>query len=234
MRDQRGFTIIELLVSVSASLIVMMGVVTLETTVIRHQARITNRVDAQSRARPAMTRIVQGLHSACVTSHIVPIQTGSTGTSISFISKTGSAPSLTPDLHRVYFVPGSGTTPPALREAVYPATGGSAPTWTFSSTASSDRALLTNVAAPGGVIFRYYDFVTGTGTLSTTPLATPLTDTSAARASYLTISFTSAPGGKNGGISTQDPNSPVLLTSGVDLRLENAGQYPNQDNLPCI
>jgi hypothetical protein len=91
--------------------------------------------------------------------------------------------------------------------------------------------MLTNVSAPGGVIFRYYDFVTGTGALSTTPLATPLDATSAARAAYVTVSFTSSP---SRGISTQDPGSPLLLTSGVDLRLENAGNYPNQDNLPCI
>jgi prepilin-type N-terminal cleavage/methylation domain-containing protein len=225
MRDQRGFTIVELLVSISATLIVMMGVVTLTTTVIHHQSRITNRVDAQSRARPAMTRIVQGLHSACVTSHIVPIQTGSTGTSISFLSKSGSGVNLTPDLHRVYL---NGTTPPTLREAVYPMTG-TAPTWTPSGTPLSDRPLLTNVAAPGGVIFRYYDFVNGA--LSANPLPTPLSETNAARVSYLTVSFTSSP---SRGVSTQDPGSPVLVSSGVDLRLENAGQYPNQDNLPCI
>jgi prepilin-type N-terminal cleavage/methylation domain-containing protein len=226
MRDQRGFTIVELLVSMSATLIVMMGVVTLTTTVLHHQARISNRVDADSRARPAMTRIVQGLHSACVTSHIVPIQPGSTGTSVSFLSKTGSGVNLTPDLHRVYL---SGTTPPTLREAVYPPTGGTAPNWTFSSTPSADRQLLTHVAAPGGVIFRYHDFVNGA--LSANPLPTPLSDTNAARVSYLTVSFTSSP---SRGVSTQDPGSPVMVSSGVDLRLENAGQYPNQDNLPCI
>ncbi|HEY6638778.1 MAG TPA: prepilin-type N-terminal cleavage/methylation domain-containing protein [Solirubrobacterales bacterium] len=223
MRDERGFTIVELLVSMSATLVVMMGVVTLTTTVIHHQSRISNRVDADSRTRPAMTRIVQGLHSSCVTSHIVPIQTGSTGTSISFLSKSSAAVGPTPDLHTVSL---SGTT---LREAVYPATGGTPPTWTFSGTPSSNMSLLTNVAAPGGVIFRYYDFVNGA--LSTTPLPTPLSDSNAARVSYLTVSFTSSPGR---GISTQDPNSPVMVTSGVDLRLENAGQYPNQDNLPCI
>ena len=223
LREERGFTIVELLVSVSASLIVMTGIVTLTTTVMHHQSRISHRVDANSLARPAMTRIVQGLHSACVTSHIVPVQTGSTGTSISFLSKSGSAVGPTPDLHRVYL---SGT---ALKEAVYLPTGGTAPNWTFSATPASDRALLPRVAAPGGVIFRYYDFVNGA--LNTTPLPTPLSDTNAARVSYVTISFTNSP---SRGVSTQDPNSPVMLTSGVDLRLENAGQYPNQDNLPCI
>jgi hypothetical protein len=215
---------IELLVSISGTLVVMMAVVTLTTAVLHHQTRIINRVDVNSRVRPVMTRIVQGLHSACVTSHIVPIQSGSTGTSISFLSKTGSAVGPTPDLHTISL---SGST---LRETVFPMTG-TAPNWTPLGTPSSNRAMLTNVSAPGGVIFRYYDFVTGTGAISTTPLATPLDATSAARAAYVTVSFTSSP---SRGISTQDPGSPLLLTSGVDLRLENAGNYPNQDNLPCI
>jgi Tfp pilus assembly protein PilW len=233
MRDERGFTIVELLVSIAASLVVLTGVVTLSTMVIHQQARISTRVDAQSRSRPAMTHIVQGLHSSCVTSHIVPIQAGSGNTSISFLSKPGSAVGPTPDLHTVSFTPASGPTPSMLREAVYPSTGGTAPNWTFSGTPSSNMILLTNVAAPGGVIFRYYDFISGA--LSTTPLPTPLSATNAARVSYVTISFTSASSStKNGGVNTQDPNSPLLISSAVDLRLENAGQYPNQDNLPCV
>jgi Tfp pilus assembly protein PilW len=213
---------IELLVSISATLIVMMGVVTLTTTVLHSQDRINRRVDANSRGRPAMTRIVQGLHSACVTSHIVPIRTGSTGTSISFLSKSGSAVGPTPDLHTVSL---SGST---LREAVFPMTG-TAPNWTPLGTPLSNAALLTNVGAPGGAIFRYYDFINGG--ISTTPLPTPLSDTNAARVSYVTIAFTVSP---SSGVSSQDLGSPMLLNSGADLRLENAGQFPNQDNLPCI
>jgi hypothetical protein len=228
MSDQRGTTMVELLVSISATLIVFMGVMTLTTAVLHHQDRINRRVDATSRARPVMTRIVQELHSACVTSHIVPVRTGSTGTSITFLSKSGSGVGMAPDLHRISLT-GS---PSRLTETVTPATPGSiAPNWDFSGPSSSPRTLLTGVAAPGGVIFRYYDFVTGTGALNTTPLGTPLTDTTAARTSYLTVSFTSSP---RAGVSTLDPGSPLLLTSGVDLRLENASQFPNQDNLPCI
>jgi Tfp pilus assembly protein PilW len=226
MRDQRGTTMVELLVSISATLIVMMAVVTLTTAVLHHQDRITRRVDATSRARPVMTRIVQELHSACVTSHIVPVRTGSSSTSITFLSQSGSAVGPTPDLHTISL---NGTT---LNETVTRATAGSiAPNWDFSSPPSTPRTLLTNVAAPGGVIFRYYDFNTGTGALNTTPLATPLTDTNAARTAYLTVSFTSSP---QAGVSRFDPGSPLMISSGVDLRLENAGQYPNQDNLPCI
>jgi prepilin-type N-terminal cleavage/methylation domain-containing protein len=226
LRDQRGFSLVELLVSMSATVIVMAGIVTMTTMVIHQQARITNRVDANGRGRPVMTHLVQGLHSACVTSHIVPIQSGSTDTSISFLSKSGSAVGPTPDLHTVSFANGK------LTESVYRANGTTPPDWGgFTTRISGPTTLLNNVTAPGGVIFRYYDFVTGTGTLSSTPLATPLNTTTAARAAYVTVTFTAAP---SHGVSSQDPSSPVVLNSGVDLRLENAGQYPNQDNLPCV
>jgi Tfp pilus assembly protein PilW len=228
MSDQRGSTMVELLVSISATLIVFMAVITLTTAVLHHQDRINRRVDATSRARPVMTRIIQELHSACVTSHIVPVRTGSTGTSITFFSKSGSGVGPAPELHKISLT-GS---PSKLTETVTPATPGSiAPNWDFSGPSLPTRTLLTNVAAPGGVIFRYFDFVTGTGALNTTPMTTPLDDTRASRTAFLTVSFTSSP---SAGVSTLDPGSPLLLTSGVDLRLENAGQYPNQDNLPCV
>jgi Tfp pilus assembly protein PilW len=232
VRDQRGTTLIELIVGISMSMVVLVAVVTMTASVLHHTDRINRRVDANSRGRPVMTRIVQGLHSACVTSHIVPIQTGSTGTSISFLSKTGSAVGPTPDLHTISLSGG------ALTENVYQANNNTPPGYGgFTTRISGPTTLLSNVAAPGGVVFRYYDFVTGTGLLNTTPLTTPLTDTSAARAAYVTIAFTSMPGRINGasqGVNTQDPNSPLVMNSGVDLRLENAGQYPNQDNLPCV
>ena len=226
MRDERGTTMIELLVSISATLIVMMGVVTLTTTVLHHQDRINRRVDANSRGRPVMTRMVQELHSACVTSHIVPIRTGSTGTSISFLSKSGSAVGPTPDLHTISL---SGST---LRESVFPATGGTAPARGPSRGRPSlePRSCSPTSRAPGGVIFRYYDFVNGA--LSTTPLPTPLSDTNAARVSYVTIAFTSFP--ERLGSPVRTPARRCCSTAAADLRLENAGQYPNQDNLPCI
>ena len=226
VRDQRGFTLVEMLVAVSMSLIVLLAVVSLTVSVLHHTERVNRRVDANSRGRPVMTRIVQGLHSACVTSHIVPIQTGSTGTSISFLSKSGAGVGPTPDLHTISLSGG------ALTESIYQANNSTPPTWGgFTTRISGPTTLLTNVAAPGGVIFRYYDFVTGTGALSTTPLTTPLTDTSAARTSYVTIAFASQP---TKGVSQQDTGSPLVMQSGIDLRLENAGQYPNQDNLPCV
>jgi prepilin-type N-terminal cleavage/methylation domain-containing protein len=230
MRDQRGFTLIELMVSISMSLVVLAAVFAITTSVLRHQDRIVRRVDANSRGRPVMTHIVQGLHSACVTSHIVPVRTGSTGTSIDFLSKAGSAPGLQPDLHRVTLTGSS------LTETLYGPSNNIPPDWGgFTTQVSPPTTLLTNVSAPSGVVFRYYRYLNGA--LSTTPLPTPLSSSDAALTSYVTVSFMSQPGvidGSRRGVNTQDPNSPLMMNSGVDLRLENAGQYPNQDNLPCV
>jgi hypothetical protein len=224
MSDQRGTSIVELLVSISAMLVVLTAVFTLTTAVLHHSDRTVKRVDANQRARPVMTRIIQELHSACVTSHIVPIQAGSTGTSISFFSKSGSTVGPTPDLHTISLSGG------ALIESVYRANGTTPPDYGgFSTLISGPYTLLNNVSAPGGTIFRYYNFVNGA--LSTTPLPTPLTTTNAGLVSYVTVSFTSSPGT---GVSRFDPGSPLVMNDAVDLRLENAGQYPNQDNLPCV
>ena len=223
MRDERGSTIVELLVTISASLVVMMAVVTLTTAVLHHQDRINRRVDANSRARPVMTRIVQELHSACVTSHIVPIQAGSTGTSMTFLSKSGSAVRPTPDLHTISL---NGTT---LRESVYPATGGTAPSWTFSGTPSSNVSCSPTSRRPAAAVpllrlrqrraLRHP--AADAAERHRTPPGSPTSP----------ISFTSSP---TGGRLDSDPGSPLMLSDSVDLRLESAGQFPNQDNLPCI
>jgi prepilin-type N-terminal cleavage/methylation domain-containing protein len=230
MRDEGGFTLIELLVSMAAGAIVTGTVVMMTTVALHNQDRIARRVDANQRARPVMTRMIQELHSACVAPRITPILSGgtsgatSTGTSIAFLSKSGSAVTPTPDKHVITL---SGTT---LSESVFPATSGSAPgPWTFSTTPSLSTQLLTNVTAPSGVIFRYFSFVNGA--LSTAPNPTPLSVSDAAKTAVVSISFASSP---TSGASRFDPNSPISFTDSADLRLEAAGQFPNQDNLPCV
>jgi prepilin-type N-terminal cleavage/methylation domain-containing protein len=232
VHDQRGFTLVELLVSTMASLVVLSAVVTMMTSALHNQDRISRRVDANQRVRPVMTRIVQELHSACVAPRITPIigdgtTNGSTGTRISFLSKSGSGVTLTPDLHVISLSGGS------LTEYVYPATSGAAPgPWTFSGTAIAGynpRQLLTNVSAPASGMFQYYDFVNGQ--VDTSPTAVPLSATDAAKAAIIKVTISSSP---TKGVSSFDPGSPLVVSNTADLRLENAGQYPNQDNLPCV
>jgi Tfp pilus assembly protein PilW len=228
MSNERGFSVVELLVSMIATLAVLSAISTMVIASVHNQDRIAHRVDANQRGRPVMARIVNELHSACVAPRIVPVigdgtVNGSTATQITFLSQSGSAVSPTPDKHVISL---SGTT---LNESVYSATGGAAPSWTFSGTPNGQPTqLLANVSAPAGGMFRYYDFQNGQ--LSTTPLLTPLSATSAGRTAYVTISLIASP---TGGASALDANSPITFTDSVDLRLESASQVPSQDNLPC-
>lgn len=236
MRDERGFSLPELLVTLMAGMVIFSAIAMMTTTALRNQDRISRRVDASSRVRPVLTHIVQELHSACVAQHVAPIiangtssgQNASTGTQLSFITKPGSSVTPTPDQHVITLSGGT------LTETVYPALGGAQPgPWSFSSTASSNQQLLTNVSAPPAGLFQYFDFVNGA--LDTTPSTVPLSSDDAARAAIVKITMSSAPGrGTRGTNIAWDPNSPLLVTNSVDLRLENAGQYPNQENLPCV
>lgn len=222
LRDQSGFTLIELCVSMIAFIAVFTAIMMMITVATRNQDRISQRVAANQRARPVMQRITNNLHSACVAPRVAPIAPGSTSTSMTYIAKSGDDVTPVPD-RRVLTL--SGTT---LSEAVYPATGGAAPSWTFSGTSSSNTSLMTNVSAPGGVAFRYYDYVGGA--LNPTPLPVPLTAANAARAAHVSVTLSIAPAR---GVSNFDTKSPITLSDSVDLRLESASQTTGQDNLPC-
>jgi hypothetical protein len=236
-REEDGLTMPELLVTMLSATVIFLAIVMMTTTALRNQDRISRRVDASSRVRPVMTHIVQELHSACVAQHVAPIiantttgKDASTGTQLSFITKSGSSVTPTPEQHVITLSGGT------LTEAVYsPPLSGSQPgPWTFPSVPviNPPPRLLTNVSAPATGLFQYFDFVNGA--LDTTPTPTPLTAADAAKTAIVKITMTSAPGRGTRGISAWDPNSPLVVSDSVDLRLENAGQYPNQDNLPCV
>jgi Tfp pilus assembly protein PilW len=230
--DESGFTLVELLMTMLTSLVIMSAIVMMLTTSLRNQDRINRRVDANQRVRPVMTRIIQELHSACVAPRMTPVigdgtTGGSTATRISFLSQSGAAVTPTPDLHVISLSGGT------LSETVYPATGGTQPgPWTFSGTPIAgwnNRPLLTNVSAPSPGPFQYYDFVNGQ--VDTSPTAVPLSATDAAKVAIVKVTLSSSP---TKGVSTFDPGSPLVVSNSADLRLENAGQFPNQDNLPCV
>jgi hypothetical protein len=237
--DEGGFSLPELLVTMLAATVIFSAITMMTTTALRNQDRISRRIDAGSRVRPVMTHMVQELHSACVAQHVVPIigdgtatgTSASTGNQISFLSMSGSSVTPTPQKHVISLDTSTGT----LREWVYNATAGTQPgPWTFSPTAvvPTGTILLTNVSAPAAGLFQYFDFVNGA--LDTTPTTVPLLAADAAKTAVVRITMTSAPGRGTRGISVFDPNSPLVVSDSVDLRLENAGQYPNQDNLPCV
>lgn len=228
MSDESGYTLTELMVGVALSLVVLTGVLGVVGVALDQQNAVAKRVAANQRGRPVMQRIINDLHSGCVAPGVAPVRAGSSGASLRFMSRSGSAVGPTPDLH-VVTLAGA-----ALSESIYPATGGAAPTWTFAAAPSSARVLLRGVGAgqlgePAASVptFRYYEYIGGQ--VSSTPLPTPLTETSAARTVQVDVAFGVYPAN----IAPADPKASITLSDSASLRTEPASEDSAQVNLPC-
>jgi prepilin-type N-terminal cleavage/methylation domain-containing protein len=227
MSSERGFTLVELLVAMAASIVVLLGIFGLVDVSTRSSARVASHVEADQRARPVMQRLIDELHSTCVGPNTQPVLAGSGDSALTFLARTGSAVTPAPDKHVVTL---TGST---LSESIFPATNSSAP-WTFATTASSTTQLLTNVGAaslgspPSSVpAFQYFGYQGAQ--LSTTPLPTPLISADAARATEVTVSFSVAP------LTTPvaDQHAAVSVSDSAILRLSPASENSSDVNPPC-
>ena len=175
--------------------------------------------------------MMDALHSGCVSQGVAPVLAGSGDSSMSFLSKSGSAVSPTPDKHVVTLSGGT------LSESIYPATGGAAPNWTFGATPSSTRAApdrrerrLRRQTRPSSVpLFRYYAYAGGE--ISATPLPTPLSAEDAATTVQVTVAFASSARQRRG---VRRPRTPITLSDSATLRLEPASEDSSEVNLPCV
>jgi hypothetical protein len=229
--DEHGYTITELLVAMTASLVVLGTIMMIVQVATRHQDRVAEQVAANQRARPAMTRIVDRLHSACVAPGIAPVQAGSTSSAMIVLSKAGESVSPVPDRYVIAFSGG------ALTETAYPSSGGEAPKWTFSGTPTYSRQLVDGVSTaslgePPAVVpvFRYYAY--NGGEVEDTPLPTPpegLSASDAARTVQVDIAFAVAPGSLS-----SDVTNAIALSDSATLRIEPASEDSAQVNLPCV
>lgn len=230
LRDQRGFTLTELMVALMAGMVVLIAIFTLIDVTGRGSTRITGTVEANQRARPVMTRVMDLLSSTCVGAEVRPIQAGSDANTLTFLHQTGDDVVLTPTLRRLDATGGS------LVDSVYPATGGQAPSWTFASAPSSTRTMLEFVSpAQSGSptqsvpYFRYYAY--SGDDISATPLPTPLNAADAARTARVDVAYStrSVSSGVNPG---KNPPSVSLFDSAV-LRVSAPSESTAAENLPC-
>ncbi len=234
MSNERGFTLVELLVGMAISVVVLIGILTLVDVTTRGSARVAARVEANQRARTTLQRLLDELHSTCVSPNVLPVVAASNGytsdsNNLIFLQQTGSAVSPTPDEHVVSL---EGDT---LKERVYSANpGGTAPNWTFASTPSSTTTLMTDVGAakfgtpPAAVpLFQYFAYQGAQ--LSTTPLPTPLSASDAARTVAATVSFSVSPRSN----PARDQHAAVSVSDSVVLRLSPASEAATEVNPPC-
>ena len=113
-----------------------------------------------------------------------------------------------------------------LSESVFPATGGSVPSWTFASTPSTTRQLMSGVASSPAP-FRYYSY--SSGQVSATPLPTPLLPSDAARTVQVTVALKVSPGHPG----TADPGAAASVQDTALLRFSPAAFSTSANNLPC-
>jgi prepilin-type N-terminal cleavage/methylation domain-containing protein len=253
---QDGFTLIELLVAMSIGLIVMFAVTTIMIVSLHQTQRTFTSVDATRQARTALATIENELHSACVNGD-APVQTGSDGSTLKFLTYTGGGANPAPVWHVLSFSGG------ALTDTVYPAvyratvTGH---TWT-QGTPGSQTTLLTNVAQQPGAasVFEYYAYETAytsggntywyvadgntikPGTTSSTPddhlTALPLSASDAATVVEVVVNVLVGPSGENLANSTLTSDfDPV--TDAISLRLTTPPDYApagsgSASYLPC-
>ncbi|HSS04717.1 MAG TPA: prepilin-type N-terminal cleavage/methylation domain-containing protein [Solirubrobacterales bacterium] len=224
MSDEGGYTLVELVVGMMISMVVLTAIFGMVKVATGNQDRTTERVFSNQRGRPVMNRIVDRLHSACVSPGLAPVREGSTDTSMILYSKSGSAVSPTPDKYVISLSGG------AITETDSVGSGSEPSKWTFGS--PSSPVLLVNgvgtaaVGEPpaGAPLFRYFAYEGGQ--VAATPLPTPLNEEDAAKTVQVNIAFTVAP---RAGAAAM-----VTLTDSATLRIEPASEDSAEVNLPCV
>lgn len=202
---EAGFTLVELLVTMIAGIVVLMATFGVLDLSMRQNARETDRVQTTQIGRAAMERLVQELHSSCAWATAPPVQAASNGNTLWFISQFSSATVPSPVLHKVTL---SGSTLSDTTYALSVPAGTTDTTgwlnnpgnWTFAnfntSTATGYTNLIKNVypLAPATSLFQYYQYVNGQIAIDSAHLLTaPLTSTTAPTVGEVTIGMSVRP-----------------------------------------
>ena len=192
MSSERGFTLIEMLVSMTLGIIVFVALMDLADVSIRASARVEDRVDSSQRGRVAMDQIAQELRSQVCLGPGVPAITQADDNSLTFYSQLGDENSV-PQRRRLVFANGT------ITEQTFVGSG-TPPNMTFPSTPTRSRDVITNTAPITGTpVLRYYAFSTDDPPTPTEQLPTPLSTADMARAVNIEIAYVVSPlrGGSN-------------------------------------
>lgn len=226
--DESGFTLMEVLVVSLLSVVVALGAINVIEVAFKQTTVVAEKVSATQRGRVGMEYILNTLHSSCVAVAAVPVVSStkekkeSDGENLYVLSQQGTQAFFTSmTQHRIYLSGGT------LYDASYKSTGGVAPKWTFSSTPSSTRAILSGVSKSGTTpIFRYYKYESST--LPETELTTPLSEANAKLTAQVKIAFSVEPEKKE---STATISRSVELSDTALLRFDPAST--TSQNTPC-
>ena len=243
LADERGFSLIELLVATVAAIVVTTAMGAIVITSVHFTSNYNDRTDANQEGRTVMEKIVQYLNSSCVQAGYAPIQAGSDSSHLIFVSALSDSPTITPNLYEVQLSGGALT---LLTNAALGSTGSSGSTgatgatgsttvngWSFSGTQTSytllpyaTNAVINNATTP---VFQYYGY-DSSGTLSTNldPTGTTLSSATAADVAEVIVSFEALPGDDWNATGRSSD-----ITDSVVLRLTPASSNGSTTNAPC-
>jgi prepilin-type N-terminal cleavage/methylation domain-containing protein len=193
-REESGYTLIELLVSMIAGLVVLSAAFLMIELSLYLFTQANDRSDSTTVGNDSINVIVQDLQSSCIYPATSPIQSPSSvpssGTSLTFWSAPGGSSTVSPALHDIQVTGG------ALTDTKYALTGGTSPSnWTFASTGTTTTIANHVSAVSGTPVFQYFAYNSSTGSVSTSDLIASgnLTAGQAATVLAVTITYSVAP-----------------------------------------
>lgn len=222
--DERGATLIELMVAMASGMVVLFALTMMIIATMHSTARVSARVDATRNARLTATKITEQLRSSCVAPRIAPVKAESTGNSLIFIHQNGSEVVLDPVKSKIVLAGGT------LTQYDYPKISGSMPDWIFSPTATSQRVLATGIGpiAPSDSVFTYLGY-SGKAINLALPATSGLSLTDAARTVAVRVAFSASPRSS----AAADAGAAAQVRDTALLRLTSLA-FSKESDEPCV
>ncbi len=235
MSDQRGVTLVELLVAMAMSTIVILTASAIIISALDVTKQVTGRETAMAQGRTGIEALLGQLNSGCLVNSTSPVQLSTSGISsitpavtsdasdLVFVSGVGDSATPTPTLH-VVKVNSTGV----LLDSAYAYTGTAAnlgaPTqWQFAATPTSVLNLAQNVTAGSGPMFSYFAYSTTTDSLlNASAMSLPLTSTTAPTVAEVDLDVRFAPAGNYQANQTSElQDSAVFSLTAQDTSAQN-------------
>ncbi len=192
LRDEGGFSLIELLTAISIGLLILFAAFGLLDRTISASGQIADRSEALQRGRQAMQLITRQLRSQVCVGTATPIVSAS-DLSVSFYADLTDGTPANPIKQRTLTYSVATDT---ITETVTPSAG-TYPALTFTGTATSTplltkvKQILENNGTTLRPIFRYYGYQTGTTNGTLVQLTAPLSATDLKRVALSKVGFRS-------------------------------------------
>jgi type II secretory pathway pseudopilin PulG len=199
---EHGFTLIETLVAMISGVVVTGATFSILIVALHQTSRITDSVQATQLGRTTMTRVIDELHSACITRKFVPVQAESSGTKLIFINAYSKESVIKKPEAYEHEIEWNKVTE-KLTDTVTPASSGEWPNFTFASTPT--KTVLGEHIAEGETppIFKYYEYGETYSSGSSEPVSTliemknipsnGMSATEAGKVAAVLVSFTTKP-----------------------------------------